>query len=480
MRGVIGAVYLGVWLGWVMGVAAQLPPEIQVDRYLLRAERLMEAKDPKGALELIGKIIALQKEHGLTLPNEFHFKHAKVAMSAASVQQSLDAVNTCLLATGREGKFYREALELLEEAEQFQSWFDAELTCTGKSRGAECWMEVTDHPGCYVWNPNLQSDETVTWTGKCAGGQAQGGGTLKWIWDGAKKSSESTGHLKDGTEHGQWVNRFMNGSVHEGPYVEGKRHGQWVERFADGVAAEGPWVEDKRHGQWILRYPNGDVWQGPFVNGKRHGDWIERSAEGTSRLGPYVEGTKQGDWVEHDEDGTSTKGPYEEGEKHGHWVSLRSDGSVYEEGPYVNGEKHGHWVIRRTDGSVDEEGPYMEGMKDGKWISRFKDGTVYSAGPYVRGEKHGHWSRYWNDGCLWSEGPYVEGKQHGHWVEWSFGGQIGECGYNEGPYVKGEQHGRWLLRSRLGKNRVRVKAVIYENDEYVRTEREWKERYRFR
>ena len=67
IRRVIGRVCVAVWLGCIAATAGQLPPEIQVDRYLLRADRLMEAKDPKGALEVMGKIVALQKEHGLTL-----------------------------------------------------------------------------------------------------------------------------------------------------------------------------------------------------------------------------------------------------------------------------------------------------------------------------------------------------------------------------------------------------------------------------
>lgn len=268
MRGVMGTVVLGVWLGWVTGAAAQLPPEIQVDRYLLRAERLMEAKDPKAALELIGKIVALQQEHGLTLPDEFHFKHAKVAMSAGSVKDALDAVNTYLLQAGREGKFYREALVLLEEVEEFQSWFDAELTCAGKSKGTACWMEMTDHPACYVWNPNLQPDESVTWTGGCAGGQAQGEGTLTWVWDGGKKSEESTGRLNDGEMHGQWAIRFADGYVAEGPFVDGKRHGRWVERDADGHVLEGPFVDGRRQGQWVVRRADGDVEHINFENGE--------------------------------------------------------------------------------------------------------------------------------------------------------------------------------------------------------------------
>ena len=85
-KGLIARVWFGIWLGCFTAAAAQLPPEIVVDRYLLRADRLMEAEDPTGALEVMGEIVALQKEHGLTLPEEFHFKYAKVALSAGLIQ----------------------------------------------------------------------------------------------------------------------------------------------------------------------------------------------------------------------------------------------------------------------------------------------------------------------------------------------------------------------------------------------------------
>ena len=284
IRRVIGRVCVAVWLGCIAATAGQLPPEIQVDRYLLRADRLMEAKDPKGALEVMGKIVALQKEHGLTLPEEFHFKHAKVAFSAGEVQEAVDAVHTYLLDAGREGKFYREALELLEEAEQreqLQSWIGTDKTCAGQPKGSACWMEVTGQAGCYVWNPNLQPDETVTWTGGCSMGRAQGQGKLKWVYDGGEKTSESTGSLTDGKMHGQWVTRYAEGDVLEGPYVEGKMHGQWVWRLADGGVREGPYVGGKRHGQWVLRLASGNVEEGPYVDGKMHGQWVWRYPDGT-------------------------------------------------------------------------------------------------------------------------------------------------------------------------------------------------------
>ena len=120
MRGVIGSILVLVLLRFFT-VAAQLPPEIMADRYLVRVERLMAENNHTGALEVMNKIIALQKEHNLTLPDEFHFKYAQIAFSAGSTKDAIESLNKYLVVAGREGQFYRQALELLDEAEQKQA-----------------------------------------------------------------------------------------------------------------------------------------------------------------------------------------------------------------------------------------------------------------------------------------------------------------------------------------------------------------------
>ena len=123
--------------------------------------------------------------------------------------------------------------------------FRGEPTCAGQTNGASCWLELANPPGCYLWNPHLQVDETVTWTGECIEGMAQGTGTRKWVYDSGKKTSEGTGQLRSGKEHGQWVRRGSDGGEWEGSYVEGTRHGNWVWREADGDVHEGPIFERK-------------------------------------------------------------------------------------------------------------------------------------------------------------------------------------------------------------------------------------------
>ena len=96
---------------------AQLPPEIMVDRHLLRAERLLAADDPAGALDAMNEILALKEQHEVLLPDDFDFQYAQVAYAAGRTETAIAALNEYLVAAGRAGEFYREALELLDSAE---------------------------------------------------------------------------------------------------------------------------------------------------------------------------------------------------------------------------------------------------------------------------------------------------------------------------------------------------------------------------
>ena len=84
----------------------------------MRAERLLGGGDPAAAaLEAMNEILALQEEHDLLLPDDFDFQYAQVAYAAGRTQTAIASLNEYLVAAGREGEFYREALELLDSAE---------------------------------------------------------------------------------------------------------------------------------------------------------------------------------------------------------------------------------------------------------------------------------------------------------------------------------------------------------------------------
>ena len=121
-----------------------------------------------------------------------------------------------------------------------------EPKCAGASERAECWEALTNKPGCHVWVGYFHPGDTLTWSGACVAGVADGPGKLIWNNYG-KKLREETGTLSGGKQQGSWVARDAGGDTAEGPYVDGKVHGRWVQRWADGSCV----VLDYSHGDFV-------------------------------------------------------------------------------------------------------------------------------------------------------------------------------------------------------------------------------------
>ena len=216
-------------------------------------------------------------------------------------------------------------------------------TCDGKPQGSACWMELENHPGCFVWNKFLRDSHTITWSGECSGGLPMGSGAGTWAYIRDQEYKE----------------------VGEGTYVEGKRTGIWTVRRADGTVEEGAYLDDKRNGKWTFRYKDGNVDEGSYVDGKTSGHWIERLADGGVLEGAYVDGRMNGKWVQNFASGTVM------------------------EGPYLNNKRSGAWVIREKNGNVFE-GSFWEGKGNGIWVERFRNGDQLE-GSYSFGERNGRW-----------------------------------------------------------------------------------------
>ena len=212
---------------------------------------------------------------------------------------------------------------------------------------AQCWQELDDVPGCFVYRDHYHSGDKVTrGRGECRSGVvARGSITIEG------NAGVSKGPIVEGKRNGRWVLRFADGGVQEGPIVEGKMNGRWVLRFASGNVQEGPYVDDKKNGRWVLRLADGGVQEGPYVNGKANGRWVLRFADGDVQEGPFVNGKRNGRWVERFADGNVFEGPYVDDKKNGRWVERFASGNVGE-GPYVDDKRNGRFNVRAADGTT--------------------------------------------------------------------------------------------------------------------------------
>ena len=264
-----------------------------MDLYLLEARKAVEQQDFDEARKTLERLYSLAMMPGQAHPEVFYFQIAQVARRAGYQTRAAQFATRYLETAGREGEHYSDALELLAVAQA--ETFHADRTCEGKEEGSACWLELSSHPSCHVWNPKLQERETASWSGECQDGLAQGAGTL--TWKRPVDETESTGYLVNGKRQGRWTERFADGDVQEGPYVDGKRNGQWTVRSVNGDVEEGSYVDGERQGRWTVRSANGDVEEGSYVDGKMHGRWTVRSPDGISAEGSYVDGKRNGQWT---------------------------------------------------------------------------------------------------------------------------------------------------------------------------------------
>ena len=108
---------------------AQGPAEILADSHLRRAEQAIREANLTGARAEINEIILLQRERELDLPEEFHFRSARVAAAASLPDLALEAAMKYLAVAGHEARYRVEALALIEQAQ-------SEIAETTEPRGA--------------------------------------------------------------------------------------------------------------------------------------------------------------------------------------------------------------------------------------------------------------------------------------------------------------------------------------------------------
>ena len=95
--------------------AGQLPPSIEVDRRLLTAERQTQEGDFAGAVATLDEVVALSERHGLTIPEEFWFLHARAALESGATDDARESATRYLNTAGRAGEHYLAVLELLDD-----------------------------------------------------------------------------------------------------------------------------------------------------------------------------------------------------------------------------------------------------------------------------------------------------------------------------------------------------------------------------
>jgi hypothetical protein len=131
---------------------------------------------------------------------------------------------------------------------------------------AGAWV-VDAKSGCQVWNPNPQLEESVTWSGSCASGRAEGRGVAQWLKGGVANETDE-GEWRDGRQISTGTQSWTTGR-YEGELSDGEPNGHGILTLPK------------------LRY------EGDFRNGKPNGTGT-LTAQGETVQGIWKDGCLQG------------------------------------------------------------------------------------------------------------------------------------------------------------------------------------------
>ncbi len=120
--------------------------------------------------------------------------------------------------------------------------------------------------GCRVWNLNPEPKETISWSGACLDGLAQGQGVLQWFKDG-QANGRFEGEFLDGRRNGRGVFTWANGARYEGGYSDDKQTGRGTLTWAKGDRYNGEWRDNKPNGHGTLTTADGTKYAGIWRNG---------------------------------------------------------------------------------------------------------------------------------------------------------------------------------------------------------------------
>lgn len=198
---------------------------------------------------------------------------------------------------------------------------------------------IADANDCKLWDGNPKDKETVTWSGACKDGYAEGPGVLQWIVDG-KPSSTFEGSFSAGKRNGKGVEASVSGVRFEGNFVDDHREGKGALTFPDGAHYEGDFLGDRRTGKGAMTFKDGAHYEGDFVNDKLTGKGVFTWADGARYEGDMVDGNPSGKGAIKLASGDRYEGDFVGGKRTGKGVYTWASGDRYE-GDFVDGKMVG-------------------------------------------------------------------------------------------------------------------------------------------
>lgn len=224
--------------------------------------------------------------------------------------------------------------------------------------------------GCLVARaPGAKDSDSVTWTGACVRGRAEGAGRVTWL-RGHAVTEEFEGTYSAGVPHGKGRYRDENGWVYDGGWVSGQRSGNGTLTMPN-MEYVGEWANNQFDGNGRLNVNDGFI-EGIFSEGKITGDAKVKFQDGRQYVGSLnnwklMRGTLTSP------DGSVYTGTFLNNEFDGEGVFVLAKDVTYK-GFFARGKFNGHGVLSAPAATL--EGDFLDGAPAGLATIRWPSGDT--------------------------------------------------------------------------------------------------------
>ena len=159
-------------------------------------------------------------------------------------------------------------------------------TNLGRPKGQ--WMS-DPKTGCRIWDDLPEPDQSVSWSGPCKDGLADGRGVAQWTIKG-KPEDRYEGEMRGGKMAGTGILSFPNGMRYEGEFRNNTYTGHGRLTYSNGDVYVGEFLDDHRSGKGTLFMKDGQQYVGGWTLNMPDGPGTLTRPDGTSASGMWKKG----------------------------------------------------------------------------------------------------------------------------------------------------------------------------------------------
>ena len=132
----------------------ELPPVIEVDRLLVRAERQMNDGDYSDATATLEETVAVRDEHAIDVPDVFWIRQGEASLQLGRLDPAAESATRYLQTAGRSGEHYRHGLELLDRVVQTRARATADAAILAAAEPLQQPTATSAARACLTWAPS--------------------------------------------------------------------------------------------------------------------------------------------------------------------------------------------------------------------------------------------------------------------------------------------------------------------------------------